>query len=111
MTIYKYITYLIEKNKLDEAIWTLKEVNKNTNLLPTKKDEIKHLINYLNRNKSGLNHFHLKYYIGSRTESFISNWIKRKTKIKYCVFGFEIFKKLIFSCENELTKYFFYLAS
>lgn len=107
MTIYKYIVSLIENDKLNEAINTLKDVIKTTNLLPTKKEEIKYLINYLFRNKMGLNHFHSKYYIGSRTESFVNNWIKRKTKIKYCVFGFEIFKNLLLSLESELTKYFF----
>ena len=106
-TIYKYIVYLIENNMLSEAINTLQEVTETTNLLPTKKEEINYLINYLSKNKMGLDQFNLNYYIGSRTESFINNWIKRKTKIKYCVFGFNIFQKLIFSCSNKFTKYFF----
>lgn len=104
MTIYKYIVSLIENDELYKTINTLKEVNKITNLLPTKREEINYLINYLSRNKMGLDHFHSKYYIRSRTES---NWIKRKTKIKYCVFGFEIFKNLLLSLESKLTKYFF----
>lgn len=103
-TFYQNIKRMLIENNVENVIEKLIFLIQNkyvTNLNITKINEVKSLINYLKNNKNLLNHFDKDYYIGSRTESFISHFIKKKTTKKFSIFSLKTFKFLIKSQEKS----------
>ena len=108
-SIYKIVVELIENCSFDSAIQFLNNFidNFSNEFSKSKMNEIRKLVRYLKSNKSGLIHFNEDWYIGSRTEAFIATWIKRRTKAKNSLFGFDTFKFLLRLNESENLRYVF----
>ena len=108
-TINKMVDDFIETNQIENAIKFLKQFIEihNQKISKNKINEIRKLIRYLKTNKTGLSHFDKPWYIGSRTEAFIANWIKRPWKLKNSTFNFETFQFLLKRNESKTLKYIF----
>lgn len=103
---YQFIKKLVKNGIISQAIkWLIFIKNKVKNLISkTKFNEINSLIKYLNYNQKLIQNYQNDLNLGSRTEAFISHFIKKKTTKKFAIYGIERFKSFILSQQNSNQK-------
>lgn len=91
---YQFIKKLVKNRAISEAIkWLILIKNKVKNLVSkTKINEIMSLIKYLIYNQKLLNNYQNDLNLGSRTEAFISHFVKKKPVKKFSIYGMDRFK-------------------
>lgn len=105
-SIYQILKQKLQNSQIEDSILILNQlINELTNELPLSKiNEIKSLIRYLKSNKNLIESYSKNWYIGSRTECFISHFIKKKTTKKFGLIGWKRFKFLILNQQNKNLK-------
>ncbi len=107
--IYQKVINLIRTNHCNYAIdFLVNFINQfNSVITKTKINEISKLIRYLKSNLKALSHFDAPWYIGSRTEAFIENLIKKKWKRRNSTISLNTFYFFLKQNESDTLKYFF----
>ena len=107
MTIAAKIKQLINLNQVDEALFYLYKLKNLADAFlknSSKSNQILILIKYLFNNKKLIESWNDPFWIGSRTEAFISHYIKKKNKKKFSIFGKLRINYNILSQANENLK-------
>ncbi|WP_129719719.1 Mbov_0401 family ICE element transposase-like protein [Mesomycoplasma neurolyticum] len=112
VTIYKFCekeimkgNYALVLDVIYEAIQFTKTQNHNVDL-SMKLQEFYNFSKYVENNKQGIQNFAKNFYIGSRTEAFVANIIKKKIK-RFTKIGLNLYKFLIYSGKKNNENLFF----